>query len=151
MKHNGKIVNSNPGWLLLGFVAGLQTLSALMLLLFSGPGTFEADTGVAWETLTDVFPTVATQFANAQQASLVGTLGIGLFSLIVTYFAFRTGERWSWFAMWIMPLSMVPSTISLAITENQWGVAIFGGLLILVAIIGLFLGRGNLNHQPHRS
>ncbi len=52
---------------------------------------FEGDTGLAWTELSSVFPTVATQFTMAQQSSLVTTLAVGLFSLAVTYFAFRKG------------------------------------------------------------
>jgi hypothetical protein len=31
-------------------------------------------------------------------------LGMVLFSLAVTLFAFRKGERWAWFALWYWPL-----------------------------------------------
>ncbi len=72
-------------------MALLQALSGLFLLISSGPEVFEGDTGAAWTELSNVFPTVATQFTMAQQSFLVTTLAVGLFSLAVTYFAFRTG------------------------------------------------------------
>ena len=140
---------ANYGWGFLFVVAILQTLAATMLLFGSGPATFEADTGVAWEELTDVFPTVAAQFEGAQQASVIGTLGIGLFSLFVSYFPFRSGQRWSWFAMWILPLSSIPGIVSLARTENQAGVAVFGGIIVLIAVAGLLLAiRNFFPRQP---
>ena len=83
--------NQNYGWVLLFIVALLQALSALFLLISIGPELFKGDTGVAWAELSSVFPTVATQFTMAQQSSLVSTLAVVLFSLAVTYFAFRTG------------------------------------------------------------
>ncbi len=129
----------NFGWILLFGISFLQTLSAGFLLVFSSEGTFEADTGVSWAELTRIYPTVATQFTMAQQASLVATVAVGLFSLLVTYFPFREGQRWAWFAMWILPVSILPGIISLAQTENQAGIALFGGAFILVAITGLVI------------
>ena len=86
-----------------------------------------------------MFPTVADQFSMSQQASLVSTLALGLVSLSVTYFALRDGQQWAWFTMWILPASMIPGMISLAQSENQAGVAVFAGGLILVAAVGLVL------------
>jgi hypothetical protein len=127
------------GWVLVFAVGLLQTVSAVFLLAFSGPSTFEADTGVSWAALSEQFPTVADQFSMVQQASLVGTLALGLISLAVTFFALRNGQRWGWFTMWILPASMIPGMVSLAQSENQSGVALFAGALILVASVGIVL------------
>ena len=129
----------NYGWLIVFIVALLQAVATLFLLLGDSAATFEADTGVAWATLMAAYPTVATQFEMAQQTALVGNLAIALFALLITYFALRTGQRWAWFALWILPISIVPGTISLLRTENQAGWAVFGGVFILIAVIGLLL------------
>ncbi len=129
----------NYGWIPLILVALLQTLASLFLLLFSGPDVFESDTGVAWAELVSAFPSAATQFEIAQQASLVGNLFIGLFAAAVTFFAYRTGQRWAWYAMWLLPASMAPGTISLALSETQAGSAIFGGSFIVIAVAGLLV------------
>lgn len=135
----------NFGWVLVFIVALLQTLSALMLLLVSGSGTFESDTGVPWAELVSVFPTVADQFSMSQQASLVATLALGLMALSLTYFALRDGQRWAWFSLWILPGSMIPGMISLAQAENQAGVAVFAGALVLLAAAGLLLSYRHTN------
>ena len=127
----------NAGWALVFGVAAIQTLSGLMLLLASGPATFEDDTGIAWSELNNVYPRVATQFSTVQQASLIGTLAIGLFSLAITYFALRGGQRWAWWTMWILPVSILPSILSLAQMGEQAWVTVLGGILILLAMIGL--------------
>lgn len=127
------------GWSLLLFVAFIQVLSASMLLISNKPAVFESDTGVAWAELNRVFPTVASQFSGAQQSSLVMTLAAGLLSLGIIYFAFRERQRWAWFTMWILPAAMIPGTISLALTENQAGIAVLGGALILLAVVGLLI------------
>ena len=147
---NSQQINQNPGRIILFAVALLQTVTVLSLLLFSGSETFEADTGVAWAELVQAYPTVAIQFEMAQQASLVANLAIGLFSLLIVYFAIRQGQRWAWYAMWILPVSMVPGTISLLRTENQASVAVFGGVFILIAVIGLLLLYPTVFGQKHR-
>jgi len=125
------------GKTLLFLFAGLQALTSLMLMFTSGPSTFEADTGVAWEELTSVFPTVATQFLGTQQASLIANLGMALLGIAILIFAFEKPQRWAWYSMWVLPASALPGTIQLANTETQWGVAIFAGILILMAVLGL--------------
>lgn len=127
----------NSGWMLIFGVAFLQTLSSTFLLAFSGSQTFEADTGVAWSELSSTFPTVATQFTIVQGASLVATLAVGVLSLAITYFALRKGQRWAWFAAWILPANMLPGIMGLAQTENQAGVALSGGAFVLIAVVGL--------------
>jgi hypothetical protein len=94
---------------------------------------------VSWAELSSAFPTVADQFSGAQEASLVATLALGLISLSVTYFALRDGQRWAWFTLWLLPASMVPGMVSLAQSENQAGVAVFAGGLVLLAVVGLIL------------
>ncbi len=127
----------NAGWMLIFVVALLPALSAIFLLAFSGSRTFEEDTGVSWSELSSTFPTVATQFTIVQQASLVATLAVGLQSLAITYFALRKGQRWAWFAAWILPAYMLPGIVGLARTENQAGVALFGGAFVLISVAGL--------------
>lgn len=139
LTHSATKTSSNLGWIILFIVALLQAVAAFFLLLGNRAATFEADTGVAWSELVQAFPTVATQFEMAQQASLVGNLAIGLLCLFISYFALRRGQRWAWFTLWILPASLLPGTISLLRTENQAGVAVFGGLFILLAVIGLLL------------
>ncbi len=136
------------GWIILFVVALLQMTASFFLLLARGPEIFEADTGVAWAELVQQYPTVAAQFAMAQEASLVANLALGLLSLLVVYFSFRDGQRWAWFAMWILPASMVPGTISLLRTENQAGTAVFGGVFILLAVAGLLISYPTFFAKP---
>ena len=127
----------SKGWILLMAVASLQTVAGIFQLIGNREEIFEADTGVAWNALSETFPTVATQFAMSNQASLFGATAVGLFSLAVTYFGLREGQRWSWFAMWILPAYMTPGIVSLAGTDNQGAFAVLGGIFVLLAIVGL--------------
>jgi hypothetical protein len=126
------------GWVLLFIVALIQTLSGAFQLFSDQEAIFRGDTGVSWSALSQTFPTVAIQHATANQAALVGATSIGLLSMAVIYFAFRQGQTWSWFAMWIMPLYLTPGTISLLKGDQpQFGYLGIG--LIALAIVGLII------------
>lgn len=145
---NTQTAFENAGWLMTSGVALLQVLAGSMLLVFSGPETFEADTGVLWSDLTGAYPTIATQFTMVRQSSLIGTLGIGLFALLVSINALRTGQRWAWFALWILPLSIAPGALSLLQAENQAGPGILGFLLAFLAATGIGLSARRAFSDP---
>lgn len=77
-------------------------LLALVLLVIGlsgpqgpvGPGTPLNAFGIAHPTALDI------------EMRLRGTvvLGMVIFSLAISLFAFRKGERWAWFALWYWPL-----------------------------------------------
>jgi hypothetical protein len=127
------------GWVLVFIVAILQALSSFFLLFGNSAETFEVDTGIAWADLVAAFPTVAEQFENAQQASTAGSLVIAIMSIAIILFALRKGEVWAWFTMWLMPLYMLPGTISLAQSDDPAWVAVMGGAFILLAVVGLLI------------
>jgi ABC-type spermidine/putrescine transport system permease subunit I len=134
-----QVVVQNYGWILVSIVALLVSLSGISLVTSSAADEFERDTGVSWEKLSGEYPTVAAQFLMTRQSALVTTTAVALIALAVAYFAFRTGQRWAWFAMWIMPASMAPGIISLFRTENQRMIAYFGAFLVLLAVAGLLV------------
>lgn len=127
------------GIVLLYLVAGIQTLTAGALMLGNGESTFETDTGVAWGDLVASFPTVAAQFSDARTASLVASLAIGLLCLAIIHFAFRERQSWAWFALWILPLYMLPGVINLARSDDPVWVAVFAGTIMLIAVAGLLI------------
>jgi hypothetical protein len=138
----------NIGWLPLFGVALMQTVAALMLMMTSGARRFEEDTGVAWAELSAVFPTAARQIAGMQQNLLVFGLVIGLFSLLVCYFAFRTGQRWAWFAMWLLPATIAAGAVVLAQMNDQLALALMGGAFSLAAVAGLLVSIPAFFLQP---
>ncbi len=127
------------GWILLFAVALLQTLGGVVQLIGNTAEVFESDTGVAWEELSDTYPTVARQFMITNQAALVAATAVGLLSLAVIYFGLREGQRWSWFALWVLPAYLIPPIISLARTDNQAWVAVVGGIFFVLAVAGLLI------------
>ena len=129
------------GRLLLFISAVLYTLLALFVIgifLTSGGDDFMlTDFGSAWVMLTRQYPNVAEDFLHAVKNELIGNLGIGLFSLTILKFAFKRGERWAWFIMWVLPLSMIED-IFYGISKGFGFEYFFGGLLA-VAVLGLLI------------
>ncbi|HUF37761.1 MAG TPA: hypothetical protein VMN57_04500 [Anaerolineales bacterium] len=139
LENSSEKPSTHFGWVLVLIVAILQALSSFFLLFGNSVETFEVDTGIAWTELIEVFPTVATQVEMSQQSSTAGSLVIGLMSIAIILFALRKGDVWAWFTMWLMPLFMLPGTISLAQSDNPAWVAVMGGGLILLAALGLLI------------
>ncbi|WP_353826883.1 hypothetical protein [Agromyces sp. SYSU T0242] len=127
------------GWLMVLAVAAVQVLAGGAMLLGDVRATFEGDTGVRWEALEAAYPTVTAQFEIANRASLAGTLVVGLYSVLVCVFALRTAQRWSWFALWLLPVFMLPGIVGLLGTDNQQAFGYFGLGLVAVAVVGLLL------------
>jgi len=150
LENSSEKPSTNFGWVLVLMVAILQALSSFFLIFGNSVETFEVDTGIAWTELVEVFPTVATQIEMSQQSSIVGSLVIGLMSIAIISLAMRKGEVWAWFTMWLMPLFMLPGTISLAQSDNPAWVAVMAGGFILLAVLGLLISfpTSILNRNP---
>lgn len=119
----------------------LLTLFVISIFLSSGGDDFMlTDFRGAWTMLTRQYPHVAEDFLHAVKSNLITSLGVGLFSLTILKFAFKRGERWIWFIMWILPLSMLED-IYYALLKHSGFEYLFGGLVIL-AILGLLISYG---------
>jgi hypothetical protein len=68
------------------------------------PAIAESISGVAWEDLQASSPRLANLidlYVRAQGGSLVV---LSILSISITLTAFRRGERWGWYVLWIWPL-----------------------------------------------
>lgn len=127
------------GWVLVAVVATVQVIAGTAMLLGDRHATFASDTGVPWVILTSAYPTVANQVDTMSIATLTGTAVIGSLSLLIAVFALRTRQRWAWFALWLMPLWMLPGIVSLLAVERFAVFGYFGLTLIGVTFLGLLL------------
>ncbi|WP_353815050.1 hypothetical protein [Agromyces sp. SYSU T00266] len=127
------------GWIMVLVVAAIQLLAGAAQLVGDTGATFSADTGVPWAELERAYPTVATQWEMADSSNLSGTVAVGAFAVLVCVFGLRTGQRWAWFAMWIVPLYMLPGILGLFSTDNQQAFGWFGLGLVALAVVGLAL------------
>jgi hypothetical protein len=129
------------GRILLFISASLYTLLIiwiiLLFLLMGGEEFMLTDFNGAWIMLSRQFPHVAEDFLHSVKSNLITSLGVGLFSLNILKFAFKRGERWAWFIMWILPLSMIEDIIY-GVSKGFGFEYLFGGL-VSVAILGLLI------------
>jgi len=131
----------NFGWILLflsAIVYTLLTIFVISIFLLSGGDDFMlTDFGGAWVMLTRQYPHVAEDFLHAIKSNLITSLGVGLFSLTILKYPFKQRERWTWFIMWILPLSMIEDIIYGV--SKGFGFEYFFGGLVALAAIGLLI------------
>jgi pimeloyl-ACP methyl ester carboxylesterase len=96
--------------IVVGAIFGLFGLSDVILGMNADPAIAESITGVAWEDLQASNPQVANLIDMYVRSLGAGILVVSILSLAITLTAFKRGERWAWFALWVWPL---------------WNVAIF--------------------------
>lgn len=95
-------------FLALGLIIALFGLGDIM----TGGTTFEGGeaptlqgiSGMTWQRLSSTSPNAASMIDYLVRAGGVHLFVLGLLSLIVAVTAFRRGDRWAWFAMWLWPL-----------------------------------------------
>lgn len=69
--------------------------------------TVQGITGMTWEELQTASPQAANLIDYLVRSGGAHLLVIGILSSLVSLTAFRQGERWAWYAMWIWPLWIV--------------------------------------------
>ena len=129
MKNKGPLLKY--GRILLFIPAPLYTFLILFvigIMLRSGGDEF---------MLTKQYPHVAEDFLHTMKSNLITSLGVGLFFLTILKFAFKPGERWTWFIMWILPLSVIEEFLY-GISKGFGFEYLFGGLILLV-VLGLLI------------
>ncbi len=99
---------------------------------------FKKDTGVAWDEFTAAYPGVAASYIQEQRLLYMGFASLALFALVITYFGFRQGHRWAWFAMWLLPITLTLAALLLSQSRRPEIGAFYGGFTG-VAVIGLLL------------
>jgi hypothetical protein len=108
----------------------LAILSVIFLLfgigdLLSGqdadPAIVESLTGVDWEELQAASPAPAYAIDLGVRAGGQQLIVIGLLSLAVILKAFRPGQRWAWWVMWIWPVWMAGIFLLMFTADRQPG------------------------------
>lgn len=126
-------------WILLFVVGILLALNILLVAtFFTGPEQFEADTGVAWDEFSQVYPGVATAYILEQRLAYVGFASLALLALVITCFGFRKGHRWAWYAMWLLPATLALA-VGLLVLSEQPEIGAYYGVFVVVTVIGLLL------------
>ena len=126
-------------WVILFVLGVLLVLNILIVAAFvSGGNDFKADTGATWNEFAAAYPGIAAAYVLEQRLAYTGFASVALFALVIAYFGFRQGYRWAWFAMWLLPITLVLMAMLLFLSRRPDIGAFYGGLT-LVAVIGLLL------------
>ncbi|MBC8336571.1 MAG: hypothetical protein H8E29_15015 [Anaerolineales bacterium] len=116
----------NIGWIIFILFGLLQISSGLpsLCILCMEPGH--------WDWLTSA-PEVLEYLNLTWRWLGVTSLAFGVWTLAIAATAFRKGERWAWFAMWVWPAYLAAQGI---VFPFQWPAM---RILIVFALIGLFV------------
>ena len=84
---------------------------------------------------------------------LLGVLGLlgmafGASAGVIALVPYRRGERWAWWALWIVPLAY--GAVAVLQLSDQYPVGYFYAALAAVALLSLILGARNGTPQPDR-
>jgi hypothetical protein len=87
------------------------------------PAIAESIAGQSWEEAQRSSPKLANliDLMVRGQGSTIAILAI--LSIAVTYYAFRPGERWAWYALWILPVWNAAIFLAFITAERQAGFA----------------------------
>jgi hypothetical protein len=129
-------------WILL-FALGIISISFSLLFILLGGSLLDyleirGVTGMTWNQV------VASSPKLANEINLVARAGYGFTDLLgavlltmVSMRSYRKGERWAWYAMWIVPLALGSITVT-GFSSGATGWPIFFGLFV-VALLGVVL------------
>ena len=134
----------NRLWLL-PFTYGALLFGAAMYWLVMGE-PFDTDTygrvaGSSWGEVTASMTPGTVRFIEALVREIGGNsaLGAGILIMAITSTAFRDGERWSWYVLWVLPmhsfidLFIVASYGALSIPVVSWDFALIVSMLLTLA------------------
>jgi hypothetical protein len=109
-----------------------------MLIVIPVEEIFEDDTGTSWVEFSEAYPDVANSYLLEQRLFYASFIGIAFFALAITWWGFRKGQGWTWYAMWLLPIHLAVSTF-LLISHNQSSISAFYAFFAVIAVLGMAL------------
>jgi hypothetical protein len=101
-------------------------------------------TGMTWNELQAASPTVARLINTLFRTNGATLTTLALLALSICLTAFRKGERWAWFAMWLLPVWMLLTVFFISRVEKMPGAGvpvpvISGTILFVIFAVPLLL------------
>lgn len=128
-------------WVIL-FVLGLiSTVGGIAFVAQGGRGRAEVLkylTGLTWDELLTRVPGIGSFLAEVQTVLDTYEVGFGIAVMAISWFSYRKGERWAWYALWIVPLVV----LSITLNDVRAGMSLSGFLgipLLALSLLGLLL------------
>jgi hypothetical protein len=123
-------------WALLTTVTTLGTLNGLYLLLVPVGDQTEL-AGRTWERFAAQDPEVASIYAMDLAVLGIIWAAFGLLGSIVSVVPYRRGDRWAWYALWLVPITYGAAATRFLIDRYDAGFWIAG--LTAAAVVGLLI------------
>ena len=123
--HKEPFVQRNA-WVVLLIVAGIFTLFGIgdvIQGMDADPAIAESITGVGWEDVQATSPTIADLIDLMVRAQGLSITVLSILSIAITVNAFRRGERWAWYALWIWPIWNLAIFLFFFTADRQTGYA----------------------------
>jgi hypothetical protein len=124
-------------WGPLTVVSTFVALSSLWVALTPAGDQTEL-AGRTREQFTRQDPEVATLYS--MDLVVLGLLGVGfgLLAAVVSVLPYRRGERWAWYALWLVPITI--GAVAVRMLVDQYSVGYYYAGITVVAALGLLLG-----------
>jgi hypothetical protein len=128
-------------WIPLAAVGTLMALACLWVTITPVADQTELD-GRTWVQFAGQDAEVAALYA--MDLVILGVLGVGfgLLAAVVAAVPYRQGERWAWFALWLVPLTI--GAVAVRMLLHQYVASFVYVAFTLVAVVGLLLATREL-------
>jgi hypothetical protein len=123
-------------WIILAVVATLTILSGLYVGL-TPTGSQTELSGRTWEDFAAADPEVARIYSMDLVLLGITLTAFAILCTIVTLIPYRRGERWAWFALWLIPL--VHGGIALTMLTDQYEAGYVYLGLFVISLIGILI------------
>lgn len=94
------------GWIIIMVLGVLMAINSIAFGMGgAAPAMFKQDTGVSFDEFAKAYPTVLDKVQIAEGLNGTGFMGVSLFAAVIAFYGLRSGSRWAWNALWILPVT----------------------------------------------
>lgn len=134
-------------WIVLAITGLPFVLSGISALLFGlsasdtpvglpgGPDAVANTTGVPWDEVIEGDETAITLLRGVSRVAGLAFLALGILVVTMASIPFRRGERWAWFALWVVPVFM----LGLLLHERKGDFVAMPAILLVLSLAALLL------------
>lgn len=135
-------------WLIF-FVFGVLFALSGMYIFITGidQADFQTSTGIAWDEFSGSDPEIASYLLRIIRLLGIGYAGFALVGTFLAFTAFRNGERWAWYTMWLIPV-VYGLTAGVMLTDESSIGFFYGGTALLLILVLLLSLRNFLLKRP---
>ena len=123
-------------WIILAVVATLTILSGLYVGL-TPTGSQTELSGRTWEEFAAADPEVARIYSMDLVLLGMTLTAFAILGTILSLIPYRRGERWAWFALWLIPLVHGGIALRMLIDQYSAGYVYLG--LCIISLIGILI------------